>query len=99
MGEICELKKLPITVIPQGGETRRIVDGELVGYTCLEHDVVYRGFTGELAVGDIIVFGNVGGYTLVSKPPFIRPQCRMVTENGIVIKRTETFEEVFHTYA
>ena len=99
LGEICELKKLPITVIPQGGEKRSIVDGELVGYTCLEHDVVYKGFTGELAVGDIIVFGNVGGYTLVSKPPFIRPQCQMVTETGTVIKKKETFEEVFQTYA
>ena len=70
-----------------------------MGYTCLEHDVVYRGFTGEVAVRDIIVFGNVGGYTLVSKPPFIRPQCQMVTERGTVIKRKETFEEVFQTYA
>jgi hypothetical protein len=33
LGEICELKKLPITVIPQGGEPRKIEDGELVGYT------------------------------------------------------------------
>ena len=99
LGEICELKQLPITVIPQGGEAQRLTDAELVGYTCLEHDVVYRGFTGELAVGDIIVFGNVGGYSLVSKPPFIRPNCRMVTENGTVIKRAETFDEVFQTYA
>jgi len=99
LGEICELKKLPITVLPQGGQQRRIVDGELVGYTCLEHDVVYRGFTGDLAVGDIIVFGNVGGYSLVSKPPFIRPNCRMVTDSGMVIKQKETFEEVFQTYA
>ena len=99
LGEICELKKLPITVIPQGGQQQRIEDAELVGYTCLEHDVVYRGFTGDLAVGDIIVFGNVGGYTLVSKPPFIRPQCQMVTDTGIVIKKKETFDEVFGTYA
>ena len=99
LGEICELKKLPITVIPQGGQQQKILDGELVGYTCLEHDVVYRGFTGDLAVGDIIVFGNVGGYSLVSKPPFIRPNCQMVTESGLVIKRKETFDEVFGTYA
>lgn len=99
LGEICELKKLPITVIPQGGEQLQLADADLVGYTCLEHDVVYRGFTGEVAVGDIIVFGNVGGYSLVSKPPFIRPNCRMVTDTGVVIKREETFDEVFHTYA
>ena len=61
--------------------------------------MVYRDYTGDLAVGDIIVFGNVGGYSLVSKPPFIRPQCRMVTETGLVIKEKETFEEVFQTYA
>ena len=99
LGEICELKKLPITVIPQGGQQQEIVDGELVGYTCLEHDVVYRGFTGKMAVGDIVVFGNVGGYSLVSKPPFIRPNCQMVTETGLVMKKKETFDEVFQTYA
>ena len=99
LGEICELKKLPITVIPQGSDRQTVTDAELVGYTCLEHDVVYRGFSGELAVGDIIVFGNVGGYSLVSKPPFIRPNCRMVTETGKVIKKQETFDEVFQTYA
>ncbi|MBP3684476.1 MAG: hypothetical protein J6J12_05880 [Oscillospiraceae bacterium] len=99
LGEICELKKLPITVIPQGGAQQMLRDAELVGYTCLEHDVVYRGFTGELAVGDIVIFGNVGGYSLVSKPPFIRPNCPMVTETGIEIKRQETFDEVFQTYA
>lgn len=98
LGEICELKKLPINVIPCGLPQRKVSDADFVGYTCLEHDVMYRGFCGNIAVGDIIIFENVGGYSLVDKPPFIRPNCEMVTENGKVIKRAETEEGIFETY-
>lgn len=98
LGEICELKKLPIKIISSGKEQTELNNADLVGYTCLEHDVIYKDFNGSLAVGDIIVFGNVGGYSLVSKPPFIRPNCPMITEDGKIIKRAETFEEVFSTY-
>ena len=98
LGEICELKKLPITVISSGCKKEMLTDAEFVGYTCLEHDVMYRGFSGELAVGDYIVFGNVGGYSNVSKPPFIRPNCAMISSNGSIIKRAETTKEILSTY-
>ena len=98
LGEICELKKLPLEIIHNGNELEKIENGDLVGYTCLEHDVMYKDFTGELAVGDIVIFNNVGGYSLVSKPPFIRPNCPMFTNSGLVIKRQETNEEIFATY-
>ena len=98
LGEICELKKLPIRIVPCGSPQSKISNGDLVGYTCLEHDVMYKGFCGELSVGDIVIFENVGGYSLVNKPPFIRPNCEMVTETGKIIKRAETEEEIFETY-
>lgn len=98
LGEICELKNLPIKIIPCGKARTEVISADFVGYTCLEHDVVYRAFTGNLSVGDIIVFGNVGGYSLVDKPPFIRPNCAVVTDGGIEIKRAETIEEIFDTY-
>ena len=98
IGEICTLKKLPIRVVPCGAKQKKLSNADLVGYTCVEHDVMYSGFSGHLAVGDIIVFENVGGYSLVSKPPFIRPNCQMVTDSGKVIKHTETEEEILITY-
>ena len=29
-----------------------------------------------VAVGDYVAFGNVGGYSIVDKPPFIQPNCQ-----------------------
>ncbi len=102
LGEVSKLKKLPLTVIHKGGQTAVWENADIVGYTCLEHDVMYPGFTGEIAVGDYIVFGNVGGYSNVSKPPFIHPNCAMIAleENGEsrLIKRPETMEDIFQTY-
>ena len=101
LGEICTLKKLPLTVVPGGNPREVLTDAALVGYTCLEHDVLYRGFEGKLAVGDYVIFGNVGGYSNVSKPPFISPNCAMIAVKGAaarLIKRTETVRDILATY-
>lgn len=98
LGEICELKQLPLMIISADGVTQPVENADFVGYTCLEHDVMYRHFTGEIAVGDTVVFGNVGGYSNVSKPPFIRPNCAMISSTGAVIKRAETVKEILDTY-
>ncbi|MBQ6478115.1 MAG: alanine racemase [Erysipelotrichaceae bacterium] len=98
LGEICTLKRMPIEIIRNSKETETLSNADFVGYTCLEHDVMYKGFNGELGVGDYIVFGNTGGYSNVSKPPFISPNCAMVSENGILIKKAEDFDDVLRTY-
>ena len=95
------MKNLPIKIFDNGSEKKHLVDSTLVGYTCLEQDVIYRGFTGNLAVGDYIEFGNVGGYSIVDKPPFILPNCPMVVyedESAALIKRRETFEDIFASF-
>jgi len=73
------------------------------GYTCIESDYLYRGFTGELAVGDYVVFDNIGSYSIVLKPPFILPNFAIVeydckNEEIHLIKEKEQFEDLFHTY-
>ncbi len=102
LGEICTLKELPIQLVAKGVDRKQVNDISFVGYTCLEHDVMYEGYSGALAVGDYIVFGNVGGYSNVSKPPFISPNCAMINMDAKgeteLIKRIETFEDVFGTY-
>ena len=102
MGDICHLKQLPITVYPMGNEAKQLNNSTFVGYTCLEHDHIYEGFNGNLAVGDLIQFRNVGSYSNVFKPPFILPNCAMVqiSDDGKVelIKRTETLDDLFQTY-
>ena len=99
LGEVCSLKKLPINIIHNNiNKQEQLHDANFVGYTCLEHDVMYSNYCGELAVGDYVVFGNVGGYSNVSKPPFISPNCAMVCENGELIKEKENFEDILRTY-
>ena len=85
-----------------GNYTRKeLLEASFVGYTCLEHDHVYEGYNGNLAVGDIIQFRNVGSYSNVFKPPFILPNCVMISlckDRVKVIKRKETIDDIFSTY-
>lgn len=80
-------------------------DGAIVhvaGYTCIESDYLLRDYQGSLAVGDYVVFRNIGSYSIVLKPPFILPDFPVLSvgENGAVqtVKRAETPEDVFQTY-
>lgn len=98
LGELCELKQLPIQIINLADVREMVHNAAFVGYTCLEHDVLLKDYSGEIGVGDYIIFDNVGGYSNVSKPPFIKPNCCMISSNGNVIKRAETTEEVICTY-
>ena len=102
LGETCLLKKLPVEVIPGGAPQAEYTQIDLTGNTCLEQDVLYKDFSGRLAKGDYVVFGNTGGYSNVLKPPFIWPSCAMITvrEDGtaLKIKAAETYEELLSTY-
>ena len=101
MGDICHLKQLPISIYHMGEVIKKLENATFVGYTCLEHDHIYEGFDGELAVGDLVQFRNVGSYSNVFKPPFILPNCAMIQidNSGVsLIKRTETIDDLFQTY-
>ena len=72
------------------------------GFTCIESDYLYRNFNGKLATGDMVVFGNVGSYSVVLKPPFILPNFPVIdiSEGSVeLIKRQETFDDIFHTFS
>lgn len=74
---------------------------DIVGYTCIEGDILYSNYTGKLAVDDAIVISNCGSYSLVMKPPFILPNFPVLDICGVeveVIKRAETFEDIFQTF-
>lgn len=101
LGETCVLKRLPVSVVSAGKKQRKYDSIDLTGYTCLEQDVMLPGFSGILAEGDYVIFGNVGGYSNVFKPPFINPNCAIVSRKGndyTIIKTAETEEDLLHTY-
>ena len=102
LGEICRSRQLPLDVIPSGNDATHFENVDIVGYTCLENDILYRNYSGPLGLGDILVFHNVGGYSVVSKPQFIQPNFPAVAvkETGEIIEimRPETFEDVFSKF-
>jgi len=91
----------PMEVVAMGGEQKEYKDLDFVGFTCIEGDVLYHNYTGKLAHQDVIVISNCGSYSLVMKPPFILPNFPVldISEGKVeVIKRQETFDDLFHTF-
>lgn len=102
LGDICKMKRMPMQIVHVNEEQVMLKDTEFTGYTCLEHDVMYPDYNGSLGVGDYVVFGNVGGYSNVSKPPFIFWNSPMIAKKAdgslVVMKKGEKFEDIFATY-
>lgn len=101
IGELSSKKNLPITILGKGKSEYKNVN--FVGYTCLEYDLLYRNYNGFLDIGDYVIFANIGSYSNTLKPPFIWPNCAMIAydseEKEIkLIKRKETFDDIFKTY-
>lgn len=100
VGEICGLKKVPMR-ITTSDTSKSYKNVDFVGYTCLEQDVIYSGYNGKLAIGDKVEICNVGGYSIVDKPPFIHPDIPiyMIKNNEITcIKREQTLNDIFAPY-
>lgn len=92
----------PMEVVAGGDEREEVQDCDIVGFTCIEGDVLQKNYTGALGIGDYIVIDNCGSYSLVMKPPFILPNFPVLDINGNeveVIKRAETFDDLFHTFS
>ena len=103
VGEICGLKKVPIEIHEntKGNKQEAYRDLDLVGYTCLEQDVIYRNLDKKIAKDDLIEIKNVGGYSIVDKPPFIHPDIPIyMIKNGEMscVKRGQTFDDIFAPY-
>ena len=91
----------PIEVINMGEKTNHYDNLDFVGFTCIEGDVIYKGFSGDIAKGDVVVVSNCGSYSVVMKPPFILPNFAVVDiSDGKIdlIKEKESFDDVFHTF-
>lgn len=74
---------------------------DISGYTCMEGDYLFKDYSGELTIGDYLVFENVGSYSIVFKPPFILPNVPIIDfKNGNinVLKNAENFDYIFQTY-
>lgn len=105
MGWASQYINNPITIkrgLHANTTTYNINDGKFVGLLCTEDDVMYRGFCGEISVGDQVTFHNVGSYSIGTKPPFILAQDDVFWhgEDGSVslVKAADTVSSVLCTY-
>ncbi|MBB6400908.1 diaminopimelate decarboxylase [Methanococcus maripaludis] len=92
---------LPINVYSEFKNEEYIKDIDISGYTCIEADYLFKNYSGVLNIGDYIAFDNIGSYSFVFKPPFICPNVPIIDYNDgnfKVVKRRETFEDIFKTY-
>lgn len=101
-GETSRMMKVPYTHYTCGEGEVSGEEPDIMGFTCLEQDCIYKKFPGSVRIGDVIEFRNIGGYSVVYKPPFIQPCCTMVSINqdgGVeLIKKKESFDNIFATF-
>ena len=75
----------------------------VVGYTCIETDYLTKKLQSPLSEGDFLVYGNVGSYSVVMRPPFISPSNPILLYVGKskslkLIKRRESNSNVFKLF-
>ncbi|MCG5495992.1 alanine racemase [Ectothiorhodospira variabilis] len=91
-----------MTVVHMGEEEPvDLHDADICGYTCIEDDILATDFSGAIAPGDLLIFDNVGAYSTMYKPPFIRAQPAILGWDGTqisLVKRQEHSSDIFATY-
>jgi diaminopimelate decarboxylase len=93
---------LPMQVITQneGGNRNSQKTFSIVGYTCMEKDYLAHNVVSPIpCIGDYVLFDNVGAYTIVFNPPFIKERPAVIAiKDGetIVARKKETIKEFFN---
>ena len=103
MGLLTSVINMPMDVYSSNKAQSKYEEIDVVGFTCIESDCLYRGYSGWIGVGDYLVFSNVGSYSIVFKPQFIMPNVPVIEYSEAIgdyeiIKRQETMEDVFSTF-
>ena len=71
-------KNLPMKIVKQN-DRKLYGTYNIVGYTCMEKDYLAHEVHGEIPdKGDYVIFENVGAYTIVFNPPFIKERPSIV---------------------
>ncbi len=94
-------RSLPMRVLTEG----RADAGpacDIAGFTCIESDVLTFDAEVDIRVGDLLMYENVGSYSVVMKPPFILPSPPVLKVSAgmevRVARRRETVADLLTTY-
>lgn len=100
-------RSLPIKVYDSNGNEKTIGINEspawdIVGYTCIENDIIANGVLADINANDIVEIGNVGSYSVVMKPPFILPQAPIISHDDhgelFFAKERESVDSILSTF-
>ena len=81
IGIVCRHTKLSYDVERTSGSwSSSFKNAAVVGYTCIEDDVICEGFDAPVSVGDKITFHNVGAYSVSFASDFIMPKVEVCEE-------------------
>lgn len=92
----------PIEIVSSGNEQKEYENLDIVGYTCIEGDIIQKNHNGKIAVGDYVVVSNCGSYSVVMKPPFILPNFPIIDISGKeveIVKRAESVDDLLNSYS
>ncbi len=103
IGLLTSNVNMPMKVFSDSRNRTKYSEIDIAGFTCIEGDYLYKGYSGNINIDDYLVFSNVGSYSIVFKPQFILPNVPVIEYNDKdtnyeVIKRQETVEDVFSTF-
>lgn len=103
LGNEAYLDYKPIQTVNSGvHKPKPLTNAIISGNTCIDSDYLYTGFSGELAEGDYLIFGDVGAYSVVKKPPFIHLNAGMISMsdggNMRLLKRPDEFDDIMESY-
>lgn len=94
-------RSLPVTVVPASLREDKVAL-DVVGFTCIEGDILTEGLVASLRPGDFLCYSNVGSYSVVMRPPFILPTNPILYDGGdgnlTLIKRRQRNEDVFRDF-
>ena len=87
----------------QSKSAKKVENAKLCGYTCIESDFIHDDFNGNISVGDLIVFKEVGSYSVVMKPPFILPDVAIILfddkrKEFEMVRNKQTFDDIFSNF-
>lgn len=94
-------KNTPMELVKTNKEAYKIDKFNVVGCTCMEKDYLLIDYVSEIPkIGDFLIFNNVGAYTIVLNPPFIkeRPPIIAKIENQYkLVRKKEKLDDFINS--
>ena len=76
-------KNTPVELMKTNNDSYKTDKFHVVGCTCMEKDYLLIDYVGEIPkIGDFLIFSNVGAYTIVLNPPFIKERPPIIAKIG-----------------